>query len=150
VPLFMFAILFGLSMDYEVFLVSQIEEHVHAGEDNKSSVVSGLVTSARVITAAAMIMVFVFGSFVLNGDPTIKQFGIGLAVAVILDATVVRCLLVPAVMVMMGNHNWFMPKWLDRVVPHLSIEGAEFFEQRDNERKLTAEPVPAGAAAGPE
>ena len=77
VPLFMFAVLFGLSMDYEVFLVSQIEEHVHAGEDNRSSVVSGLVTSARVITAAALIMVFVFGSFVLNGDPTIKQFGVG-------------------------------------------------------------------------
>ena len=106
----MFAILFGLSMDYEVFLVSQIEEHVHAGEDNKQSVVSGLVTSARVITAAAMIMVFVFGSFVLNGDPTVKQFGIGLAVAVILDATIVRCLLVPALMVMMGKANWYMPR----------------------------------------
>ena len=106
VPLFMFAILFGLSMDYEVFLVSQIEEHVHAGEDNTSSVVSGLVTSARVITAAALIMVFVFGSFVLNGDPTVKQFGVGLAVAVILDATVVRCLLVPALMVLMGKVNW--------------------------------------------
>ena len=99
----MFAILFGLSMDYEVFLVSQIEEHVHAGEDNKTSVVRGLVTSARVITAAALIMVFVFGSFVLNGDPTVKQFGVGLAVAVILDATVVRCLLVPALMIMMGK-----------------------------------------------
>ena len=131
VPLFMFAILFGLSMDYEVFLVSQIEEHVNLGEDNKSSVVSGLVTSARVITAAAAIMVFVFGSFVLNGDPTIKQFGVGLAVAVILDATVVRCLLVPAVMVLMGKLNWYMPKWLDRTVPHVSIEGAEFFEERD-------------------
>ena len=102
VPLFMFAVLFGLSMDYEVFLVSQIEEHVHAGEDNRSSVISGLVTSARVITAAALIMVFVFGSFVLNGDPTIKQFGVGLAVAVVLDATVVRCLLVPAVMLLIG------------------------------------------------
>ncbi len=133
VPLFMFAILFGLSMDYEVFLVSQIEEHVHAGEDNESSVVSGLVTSARVITAAAAIMVFVFGSFVLNGDPTIKQFGIGLAVAVILDATIVRCLLVPALMLIMGKVNWYMPTWLDRVVPHVSIEGAEFFEQRDQE-----------------
>jgi putative drug exporter of the RND superfamily len=131
VPLFMFAILFGLSMDYEVFLVSQIEEHVNLGEDNKSSVVSGLVTSARVITAAAAIMVFVFGSFVLNGDPTIKQFGVGLAVAVILDATVVRCLLVPAVMLLMGKLNWYMPKWLDRTVPHVSIEGAEFFEERD-------------------
>jgi len=133
VPLFMFAILFGLSMDYEVFLVSQIEEHVHAGEDNESSVVSGLVTSARVITAAAAIMVFVFGSFVLNGDPTIKEFGVGLAVAVILDATIVRCLLVPALMLMMGKVNWYMPKWLDRIVPHVSIEGAEFFEQRDQQ-----------------
>jgi RND superfamily putative drug exporter len=114
-----------------VFLVSQIEEHVNLGEDNKSSVVSGLVTSARVITAAAAIMVFVFGSFVLNGDPTIKQFGVGLAVAVILDATVVRCLLVPAVMLLMGKLNWYMPRWLDRIVPHVSIEGAEFFEERD-------------------
>jgi RND superfamily putative drug exporter len=131
VPLFMFAILFGLSMDYEVFLVSQIEEHHNAGEDNTSSVVSGLVTSARVITAAAAIMVFVFGSFVLNGDPTIKQFGVGLAVAVILDATIVRCLLVPALMVLMGKLNWYMPGWLDKVVPHVSIEGAEFFEERD-------------------
>ena len=131
VPLFMFAILFGLSMDYEVFLVSQIEEHVHAGEDNRASVVSGLVTSARVITAAAAIMVFVFGSFVLNGDPTIKQFGVGLAVAVILDATIVRCLLVPALMVLMGKLNWYMPRWLDRLVPHISIEGAEFFQARD-------------------
>jgi putative drug exporter of the RND superfamily len=75
--------------------------------------------------------VFVFGSFVLNGDPTIKQFGVGLAVAVILDATVVRCLLVPAVMLLMGKLNWYMPKWLDRTVPHVSIEGAEFFEERD-------------------
>jgi putative drug exporter of the RND superfamily len=135
VPLFMFAVLFGLSMDYEVFLVSQIEEHVHAGEDNKSSVVSGLVTSARVITAAALIMVFVFGSFVLNGDPTIKQFGIGLAVAVVLDATVVRCLLVPALMLLMGKVNWWMPKWLARIVPHVSIEGAEFFAARDAEAR---------------
>ena len=141
VPLFMFAILFGLSMDYEVFLVSQIEEHVHAGEDNKSSVVSGLVTSARVITAAALIMVFVFGSFVLNGDPTIKQFGIGLAVAVILDATVVRCLLVPAVMVLTGDRNWFMPRWLDKVTPRISIEGAEFFAKRDRIPDRGPEPI---------
>jgi RND superfamily putative drug exporter len=142
VPLFMFAILFGLSMDYEVFLVSQIEEHVHAGEDNKSSVISGLVTSARVITAAAAIMVFVFGSFVLNGDPTIKQFGVGLAVAVILDATVVRCLLVPALMLLMGNVNWYMPRWLDRIVPHVSIEGAEFFAARDRELAPKSPPEP--------
>jgi putative drug exporter of the RND superfamily len=148
VPLFMFAILFGLSMDYEVFLVSQIEEHVHEGEDNKGSVVKGLVTSARVITAAASIMVFVFGSFVLNGDPTVKQFGVGLAVAVILDATVVRCLLVPALMLLVGERNWYMPRWLDKLVPRISIEGAEFFEERDRaaagerlEREREPEPV---------
>ena len=88
-----------------------------------SSVVSGLVTSARVITAAAAIMVFVFGSFVLNGDPTVKQFGVGLAVAVILDATVVRCLLVPALMILMGKINWYMPSWLDRVVPQRQHRG---------------------------
>jgi RND superfamily putative drug exporter len=140
VPLFMFAILFGLSMDYEVFLVSQIEEHVHEGEDNRTSVVKGLVTSARVITAAAAIMVFVFGSFVLNEDPTIKQFGVGLAVAVVLDATIVRCLLVPALMLLMGKVNWYMPKWLDRIVPHVSIEGAEFFEARDAKAKAAPEP----------
>ncbi len=131
VPLFMFAVLFGLSMDYEVFLVSQIEEHVNSGQNNRESVVTGLVTSARVITSAAFIMVFVFGSFVLNGDPTVKQFGVGLAVAVILDATVVRCLLVPALMLLMGRINWWMPGWLGRIVPHTSIEGAEFFQARD-------------------
>jgi putative drug exporter of the RND superfamily len=150
VPLFMFAVLFGLSMDYEVFLVSQIEEHVHAGEDNRSSVVSGLVTSARVITAAALIMVFVFGSFVLNGDPTIKQFGVGLAIAVVLDATVVRCLLVPALMLLMGKVNWWLPKWLERAVPHVSIEGAEFFKERDRLAHGGASPAPAAAAAAPE
>ena len=145
VPLFMFAILFGLSMDYEVFLVSQIDEHHSAGEDNGSAVVSGLVTSARVITSAAAIMVFVFGSFVLNGDPTIKQFGVGLAVAVILDATVVRCLLVPALMLLVGERNWYMPRWLDRFVPHISIEGAEFFEQ-DAEPEPVVEPDAAAPA----
>ena len=131
VPLFMFAVLFGLSMDYEVFLVSQIKEHVDEGQDYTRSVVSGLVTSAVVITAAASIMVFVFGSFVLNGDPTVKQFGIGLAVAVILDATVVRCLLVPARMIMMGKHAWYLPRWLGRILPRISIEGAEYFQARD-------------------
>ena len=131
VPLFMFAVLFGLSMDYEVFLVSQIKEHVDEGQDYTRSVVSGLVTSAVVITAAASIMVFVFGSFALNGDPTVKQFGIGLAVAVILDATVVRCLLVPARMIMMGKHAWYLPRWLGRTLPRISIEGAEYFQARD-------------------
>jgi RND superfamily putative drug exporter len=132
VPLFMFAILFGLSMDYEVFLVSQIQEHHLGGENNTSAVGSGLITSARVITAAAATMVAVFGSFVLNGDPTVKQFGVGLAVAVVLDATVVRCLLVPAVMVLFAEHNWYMPRWLDRAVPAVSIEGVHYFEELDS------------------
>jgi RND superfamily putative drug exporter len=131
VPLFMFAVLFGLSMDYEVFLVSQIKEHADAGEGPKQSVVSGLLTSGRVITAAATIMVFVFGSFVLNGDPTVKQFGVGLAVAVILDATVVRCLLVPARMASLGRANWYLPRWLGRILPRISIEGEEYFKARD-------------------
>ena len=142
VPLFMFAVLFGLSMDYEVFLVSQIEEHVHAGEDNETSVVSGLVTSARVITAAALIMVFVFGSFVLNGDPTIKQFGVGLAVAVILDATVVRCLLVPALMLLMGKVNWWMPGWLDRARPAHEHRGRRVLP------RTRSAPCGRGAAGG--
>ena len=140
VPLFMFAILFGLSMDYEVFLVSQIEEHVHGGEDNRTSVISGLVTSARVITAAALIMVYVFGSFVLNGDPTIKQFGVGLAVTVIIDATIVRCLLVPALMILTGKFNWYIPRWLDKLVPHISIEGAE--NKQDQQQPPQTQPQP--------
>jgi putative drug exporter of the RND superfamily len=84
----------------------------------------------------------VFGSFVLNGDPTVKQFGIGLAVAVILDATIVRCLLAPAVMVLVGKANWYIPGWLDRILPHISIEGKEFFEERDRRRVAEPEPEP--------
>jgi RND superfamily putative drug exporter len=151
VPLFMFAILFGLSMDYEVFLISQIQDHVHAGEDSRRSVVSGLITSARVITAAALIMVFVFGGFILNGDPTVKQFGVGLAVAVVLDATIVRCLLVPARMVRMGIFNWYLPRWIDKILPRLSIEGAEYFRALDQKQPQPsfdpAAPIQHGADA---
>jgi hypothetical protein len=102
------------------------------GTDMKAYVggtTAGYVDLASNISAT--IMVFVFGSFVLNGDPTVKQFGVGLAVAVILDATIVRCLLVPALMVMVGRANWYLPRWVDRVLPHISIEGAEFFAARD-------------------
>ena len=99
----MFAILFGLSMDYQVFLLTRIQEHYRENEDNHEAVVDGLAVSARVITSAALIMVSVYTSFILNGDPTVKQFGLGLAAAIAVDATVVRCLLVPAVMVMLGR-----------------------------------------------
>src|SRR5262249_52620854 len=138
-----------LSMDYEVFLVSQIKEHADAGDDTKRSVVSGLVTSGRVITAAATIMVFVFGSFVLNGDPTVKQFGIGLAAAVILDATVVRCLLVPARMVRLGKANWSLPRWLGKILPRISIEGEEYFKARDQIPAATQPQAPQAPAARP-
>src|SRR5262249_45031173 len=114
VPLMMFAILFGLSMDYEVFLMSHMQEHYRESGDNHEAVVHGLAATARVITSAAAIMVCVFGSFILNGDPTVKQFGVGLSVAILIDATVVRCVLVPAVMALMGDANWWFPGWLDR------------------------------------
>jgi RND superfamily putative drug exporter len=131
VPLLMFAILFGLSMDYQVFLLTKIQERFKAGVGNHDSVVEGLAGTARVITSAALIMVAVFASFILNGDPTVKQFGVGLAVAVAIDATIVRCLLVPAVMVIFGNANWWFPAWMEKHMPQLGIEGEEFFRDLD-------------------
>jgi len=131
VPLLMFAILFGLSMDYQVFLLTKIQERYKAGVGNHDSVVEGLAGTARVITSAACIMVAVFASFVLNGDPTVKQFGVGLAVAVAIDATVVRCLLVPATMIIFGKANWWFPAWMERHLPHLGIEGDEYFREID-------------------
>ncbi len=131
VPLFMFAILFGLSMDYEVFLVSQMHEHYSESGDASEAVVDGLAQTGRVITSAALVMVCVFSSFVLNGDPVVKEFGIGLSVAIAVDATIVRCLLVPAVMELLGKRSWWLPHWLDRILPHFSIEGAEYFAAMD-------------------
>ena len=131
VPLLMFAILFGLSMDYEVFLLTQMREHFKAHGDEKRAVTEGLANTGRVITSAASIMVCVFASFVLNGNPVVKEFGVGLAVAIAIDSTVVRCLLVPAIMVLLGRWAWWMPDWLGRLVPHISIEGEQFFAARD-------------------
>ena len=129
VPLLMFAILFGLSMDYEVFLLSQIQEHYRESRRPTRAVIEGLANTGRVITSAALIMVCVFTSFVLNGDPVVKQFGIGLAVAIAIDATLVRCLLVPAVMTLLGTASWWMPSWLGRHLPRISIEGEDYFEE---------------------
>ncbi len=117
IPMFMFAVVFGLSMDYEVFLLSRIREHHLAGEDDRTAIVGGLASTARVITAAALIMVAVFAGFVAGGDPTTKMFGLGMAVAIALDATVVRMVLVPASMTLLGRANWWLPGWLDRVLP---------------------------------
>ena len=123
-PLIMFAILFGLSMDYEVFLLSRVREEYVATGDNHEAVVRGLSSTARVITSAALIMISVFGAFVLSDDPNGKLFGVGLAVAVLIDATLVRVVLVPATMSLMGRANWWLPGWLDRILPHLDLEGA--------------------------
>jgi RND superfamily putative drug exporter len=119
----MFAILFGLSMDYEVFLLSRIREEYLRSGDNGLAVADGLAQTARVITAAAAIMVFIFGVFIFDPNTFIKQIGLGLATAVFVDATVVRMVLVPATMELLGNANWWMPKWLDRILPEVHIEG---------------------------
>jgi RND superfamily putative drug exporter len=124
-PLMMFAILFGLSMDYEVFLLSRVREQYVSTGDSQRSVVDGLSSTARVITSAALIMISVFGAFILSDDPIVKMFGVGLSVAVFLDATLVRMVLVPATMSLLGGANWWLPKWLDRILPHLDLEGGE-------------------------
>lgn len=123
IPMMLFAIVFGLSMDYEVFLLSRIREEWLRTGDSHTSVADGVAATARVITAAAAIMVFVFGSFLLEDDRAIKLFGFGLAFAVLLDATIVRMLLVPATMELLGDKNWWIPRWLDRILPNINVEG---------------------------
>ena len=123
IPMMMFAIVFGLSMDYEVFLLSRIKEEYDLTGDARTSVADGLAATARVITAAAAIMVVVFGSFLFEDNRIVKLFGLGLAVAVLLDATLIRMLLVPATMELLGEKNWWLPKWLDRILPHIAVEG---------------------------
>jgi RND superfamily putative drug exporter len=119
----LFAIVFGLSMDYEVFLLSRIKEEYDRTKNNATAVADGLAATARVITAAALIMVSVFFAFVLGDDRSIKLFGLGLSVAVLIDATIVRMLLVPATMELLGDRNWWIPRWLDRILPRVNIEG---------------------------
>ena len=123
IPMMMFAIVFGLSMDYEVFLLSRVKEEFDRTGDPITSVADGLAATARVITAAAAIMIVVFGSFVLEDNRIIKMFGLGLASAIFLDATLVRMLLVPATMKLLGARNWWLPSWLDRLLPTLNVEG---------------------------
>ena len=123
IPMMLFAILFGLSMDYEVFLLSRIKEEYERTGDPVNSVADGLAATARVITAAAAIMVVVFGSFVLEDNRVIRLFGLGLATAIAIDATLVRMLIVPSTMELLGARNWWLPKWLDRIIPNLRVEG---------------------------
>jgi RND superfamily putative drug exporter len=124
VPVLMFAILFGLSMDYEVFLVSRIYEEWHRSGDNRLAVTRGLAATGRTITAAAAIMVLVFAAFILGGQRIIELFGLGLASAVFLDAVIVRSIIVPGLMLVIGKSNWYLPSFLERVIPHLNVEGS--------------------------
>jgi RND superfamily putative drug exporter len=134
VPMMLFAIVFGLSMDYEVFLLSRIREEWRRTGDSHTSVADGLAATAKVISAAAAIMVVVFGSFILEFDRATKMMGIGLSVAILLDATIVRMVLVPATMELLGDRNWWLPRWLDRLLPNVDVEGhAELAAQLDDE-----------------
>jgi len=125
VPMIMFAILFGLSMDYEVFLLSRVREAFLRSGDSHGSVVDGLAATARVITSAALIMISVFLAFVPSQNVTIKMFGLGLASAVLIDATLVRMVLVPATMSLLGRANWWLPSWLARILPRMDLEGTD-------------------------
>ena len=123
IPIMMFAILFGLSMDYEVFLLSRIREEYLRTGNNGQAVADGLSATARVITAAAAIMCTFFLSFVLGDNVIIKLFGIGFASAIFIDATLIRLVIVPSTMELLGDANWWLPGWLDRILPHLDVEG---------------------------
>jgi putative drug exporter of the RND superfamily len=122
VPMMLFAILFGLAMDYQVFLLSRVREEIDAGKSARQAVIDGLAGTGKVIASAAAIMVAVFASFILNGDPTVKEFGVGLASAILIAGSMV-CVLLPAVMLLMGERTWWLPRWLDRFLPRISIEG---------------------------
>ena len=139
VPMFLFAIVFGLSMDYEVFLLSRIKEEYDRTKDNGTAVADGLAATARVITAAALIMFCVFGAFALGDDRQLKLFGLGLAIAVIIDATIVRMVLVPATMELLGDRNWWIPRWLDRMLPNIDVEGhdADYYANDPRDDELT-------------
>jgi RND superfamily putative drug exporter len=144
VPVLMFAILFGLSMDYEVFLVTRIYEEWHRTGDNRLAIQRGLAATGRTITAAALIMILVFGAFILGGERIIELFGLGLASAVALDALIVRSALVPALMTLTGNLNWQLPKFLDRILPRLNVEGSVVYDD-----DLPAAPVSEALSSSP-
>jgi putative drug exporter of the RND superfamily len=146
-PVMLFAILFGLSMDYQVFLVSRMhEEYLKSGGDNRVAVRNGLAATGKTITAAALIMILVFGSFILGGERVIKEFGIGLAGGILVDAVLIRMAVVPSIMMMFGDANWWFPKWLDRLLPRLSVD-ADDLAADQMETGPEAEPELAGQAA---
>jgi RND superfamily putative drug exporter len=148
IPLFMFAILFGLSMDYEVFLLSRVREEYLRTGDNGYAVVRGIGVTARTISCGAAIMVSVFVGFGFGDDPVLKMLGLGLATAVFLDATLVRLVLVPATMKLLGDSNWWLPAWLDRLLPKRDLDGAAdnlpAHEEPDSNRRAPQLPVRTG------
>ena len=133
----MFPILFGLSMDYEVFLLSRIREEYDRTGDNAEAVARGLAGTGRVITSAALIMVAVFLSFVASPVPSLKMLGLGLATAILIDATVVRMVLVPATMALLGKANWWLPAWLDRILPTVALERGITPQVQDEEARVS-------------
>ena len=142
VPMLVFAIVFGLSMDYEVFLLSRVHEAWIATGDEHRAVAIGIGSTARVITTAAAIMVVVFTSFVINPQPTVKMLAIGMAFAVLIDASLVRMILVPAVMTLLGKHAWWMPRWMEPIVPHLQLEGGPVGEPSPSDAAVASDGVP--------
>ena len=133
-PVMLFAILFGLSMDYQVFLVSRMhEEYIKSGNNNRIAVRNGLAATGKTITAAAVIMILVFGSFILGGERVIKEFGIGLAAGILVDAILIRMCIVPSLMMLFGKWNWAFPKWLDRALPRLSVDADDLVEHMADE-----------------
>jgi RND superfamily putative drug exporter len=147
VPMLVFAIVFGLSMDYEVFLLSRVHEAWIATKDAHRAVAIGIGSTARVITTAAAIMVVVFTSFVINPDPTVKMLAIGMAFAVLIDASLVRMILVPAVMTLLGRHAWWMPRWMEPIVPHLQLEGGPIGESIPADASIASDTAPGRLGA---
>ena len=145
-PVMLFAILFGLSMDYQVFLVSRMhEEYLKSGGDNRVAVRNGLAATGKTITAAALIMILVFASFILGGQRVIKEFGIGLAAGVAVDAVIIRMCIVPSLMMIFGKANWWFPDWLDRILPKLSVDADDLVTPATGESGPKPEPELAGA-----
>ena len=139
-PMFMFAVLFGLSMDYEVFLLSRVREEYLLTHDNSGSVIYGIASTARVITSAALIMIAVFLGFAFGENPVIKVMGLGLATAIFIDATLIRLIVVPATMTLLGHANWWIPGWLDRLLPTIDIDGEAGLPQPEMEGEDSAAP----------
>jgi putative drug exporter of the RND superfamily len=138
-PVFLIGVVFGLAMDYQVFLVTRIREaHVH-GADFREAVVDGFRNSARVVAAAAAIMISVFAAFMLSDEPVLKSMGFALAAAVFVDAFLVRMTLIPALMYLLGERAWWLPQWLDRLLPNIDVEGETLFAHLEEEVAPTPE-----------